>query len=197
MLAPSARLRGRAVRCARRRPVRSLSATIDTFAFGSVQPRCSGATTIDPPAFGSVSVRLPSRTGKSRPLPSSRSCRRAAEPAPSAATTTRKPRPISSVRRSVRPVAVAGDRAPSPTPRPAGCRAIPASSRSTRTTARPVEQRVGVGVEAGEAAVGVACPRRRERAGEVVLLGEQVDRPGRASAAARRARPSPRRAARR
>ncbi len=39
------------------------------------------------------------------------------------------------------------------------------------------EQRVGVGVQAREATVRVAGPRRCERAGEVVLLGDQVDRP--------------------
>ena len=104
MLAPSARLRGRAVRWARRRPVRSLSATIDTFAFGRVHPRWSGATTIEPPALSVAFEASVDRTGKSRPLPSSSSRSRAAEPVPSAATTTRKPRPISSVSRSVRPV---------------------------------------------------------------------------------------------
>ena len=61
MLALSLRFRGRAVRWARRRPVRSLSATIDTFAFGRVQPRWSGATTIDPPALSAAVVRCGKR----------------------------------------------------------------------------------------------------------------------------------------
>ena len=38
-----------------------------------------------------------------------------------------------------------------------------------------VEQRVGVGVQAGERLVGIAGPGGGERAGEVVLLGDQVD----------------------
>ncbi len=175
MLAPSARLRGRAVRWARRRPVRSLSATIDTFAFGSVQPRCSGATTIDPPAL-SATCRSRVRTGKSRPLPSSSSRRRAAEPVPSAATTTRKPRPISSVRRSVSPV-------PSPAtgPQPdastsgvsgdSGVESIDQNAPDCRRAACR-DRRGG-----GGTAVGIAGPRRRQRAGEVVLLGDEIDRP--------------------
>ena len=64
MLAPSARLRGRAVRWARRRPVRSLSATIDTLAFGSVQPRWSGATTIEPPGLSVAFDASVDRHGK-------------------------------------------------------------------------------------------------------------------------------------
>ena len=78
---------------------------------------------------------------------------------------------------------------PSPTPARAACRATPASSRSSTTRAAPGEEPVGLGVQARERLVGVALPRRGQRLGEVVLLGEQVDRPGRASGAARRARP--------
>ena len=39
------------------------------------------------------------------------------------------------------------------------------------------EQRVRRRVQAGERLVGVACPRRSEGLGEIVLLGEQLGRP--------------------
>ncbi len=38
-----------------------------------------------------------------------------------------------------------------------------------------VEQRVGVGVEAGERLVGIARPRGGKRAGEVVFFGDQIE----------------------
>src|SRR6476620_10558488 len=62
--APS-RLRGRARRWARRRPVRSASAITASLAAGIVQPRCRGATTIFPP--GSARFVVPDAIEKSRP----------------------------------------------------------------------------------------------------------------------------------
>ena len=164
------------MRWARRRPVRSLSATIATLAFGSVQPRWSGATTI---AAAGLRAR--------RPVDDDREVEAVVEE-----------QVVQALRRAG---AVGGDddaeaaadqlgqaigeaacrrRRPDPSPRPrrAGCRATRASSRSTRTTSPRsslVEQRVGVGVQAGERLVGIAGPRGGQGAGEVVLLGDQVD----------------------
>ena len=75
-------------RCARRRPVRSLSATIARRAAGSVTPWCSGATTTWPPGRVRSPVS-PRWTGRSRPWSRKRAAIRSAEPSPSAATTTR------------------------------------------------------------------------------------------------------------
>ncbi len=41
----------------------------------------------------------------------------------------------------------------------------------------PAEQAIGTGVQAREGLVGLALPRRRQRRGQVVLLGQEVDRP--------------------
>ncbi len=49
-----------------------------------------------------------------------------------------------------------------------------ASNRSSRSRVGAGEQVVGVGVQPREFLVGVAGPGRRERLGEIVLLGEQI-----------------------
>ena len=124
-----------------------------------------------------VGSSAPSRTtGKSSPLFSRRSWRRWAEPVPSAATTTRNPRPISSISRSVSP-----DPSPATGPQPdastSGVSGDSGVESIDQNEPAASSKRVGVGVESGERLVGIACPRRRERAGEVVLLGDQIERP--------------------
>ena len=83
-------------------------------------------------------------------------------------------RPSSSDRRSAEPVAVADDRAPAATPRPSACRAIPASSRSSRTRPTPPSSVSVSACRRGKRRSGSRAHVRRQRAGEVVLLGEQV-----------------------
>ena len=172
------RAAGRGRRWARRRPVRSVSATTASLAAGSVTPRCSGATTTCPPGSVEVAgVAAIDAAGRGRGRGSS-SARRSAEPvAVGGDDDAVAARRAARASRATRP-APSPTTGPSPTPRTTGVSGrLRAPSRASRPRRVPAEQAVGLGVQAGERLVGVAAPRRRQRAGQVVLLGEQVGGP--------------------
>ena len=175
MLAPSLRLRGRAVRWARRRPVRSLSATIDTFAFGSVHPRCSGATTIEPPALSAVVVAR--ATDREVEAVAEQQLAQACRGAGAVGGDDHAEAATDQLGQAVgEPGAVAGDRTPA---RRLDERRVGRLGRRVDRPERAGLRRAACRGRRGGAgtAVGIAGPRRRQRAGEVVLLGDQVDRP--------------------
>ena len=96
-------------------------------------------------------------------------------PSPSAATTTRYLSASSSREALGQPLAVADDRAPAAGAAPSARRVSPGVELSVHIDCVAVEQPVGVGVQARERARrrrGPTC--EAERAGEIVLLGEQV-----------------------
>ena len=159
------RRRGRGRRWARRRPVRSLSATIASCAAGSVTPWCSGATTIRPPGLVRSAWRCRRRAGRGL----GRAAPRAG--APPSRHRRRRPRrgsrrTAAGPRRRARPGAVAGHRTP-----------------AGRLDDRRV-RRLGRRVDRPER------PGRRRAAGRVRRAGEERRGPGArphvdASAAAR------------
>ena len=183
---------GRGRRWARRRPVRSPSATTATLADGSVTPRCSGATTI-----AAAGLRSGRRSARRRSASRALVEQQAAQAGGRAVAVGGDDDPVtgcasSSLSRWTRP-------SPSPTtgPQPdASTIGVSGDSGAESIVQTPTagarrEQPVGLGVQPRERQVGVARPRRSQRLGEVVLLGEQVGGPVAACAAARRARPSP------
>ena len=150
----SARLRGRGWRCVRRRPVRSPSATIATFAAGTVNPRCSGATTTCPPGRVRSAPRRVAAIVKSRPRSRSSCASRCAEPSPSAATTTRYLSASSSREPVGEPLAVADDRPPSAGAAPSASRGAPASTVISHAPVAPPSSCSGSACRRGNATSG-------------------------------------------